>query len=140
MKTNFAAKKHMMVIAILALLPMAAVHASAQNSARVNVPFAFVANHTAMPAGQYEILSSETTLTLIDAGTGRAQAILLTRHEESESIETQGRMTFQISGTRRVLTEVRFAGSNMHSELLVKPKQERVVAQTAEPAIEIAMM
>lgn len=132
--------RNIILIAAFALLPFAAVNASAQNSAHVNVPFAFVANHTLVPAGYYQVLSSETTLTLINAGTGRAQAVLLARHEAGDAIETQGRLLFRVSGNRHVLTQVQFAGSSVHSRLLAQPKPERTVSRTTNPTtLEIAM-
>jgi hypothetical protein len=115
------------------------VNASAQNKASVNVPFTFMANHQVVPAGHYQVLASETSLTLIDASTGRTQALLLVRHESGDAIETQGRLTFKVSGTHRVLVEAQFAGSSTHSRLLAQPKEERTVARIAEPSIEVAM-
>ena len=69
--------KKTLLIAIFALLPFAATNASGKNKAMVNVPFAFIANHQVIPAGHYQILSSDSILMLIDANTGRAQAALL---------------------------------------------------------------
>jgi hypothetical protein len=131
--------KNMILIATFALLPLASVNASAQNKAYVNVPFDFVANHQLLPSGYYEMMSSDTSLTLINANTGKAQAILLVRHEAGDAIETRGRLRFQVSGHRRVLVEAQFAGSSVHSKLLGQPKRERVVARNAEPSIEVAM-
>ena len=128
--------------ASFALLPCAAVSASAQSTARVEVPFPFLANHVSLPAGHYEVISSDTSLILYDASTRRAQAILAVRHEIGYSPETRARMTFEKSGTHLVLTDVRFAGSAMHSVLLVQPKRERVVAQgpkANDVTIELAM-
>jgi len=130
MTRHFASLKNMILIATFALLPMAAVNASAQNSAHVNVPFAFVANHQSVPAGYYQVLASDTSLTLIDTNTGKAQAILVVRHEAGPAIESKGMLTFKTSGGRHILTEAQFAGSSTHSELLAQPKQERQVAST----------
>jgi hypothetical protein len=142
MTRHFASLKSMILIATFALLPLAAVNASAQNSAHVNVPFSFVANHHVVPAGYYQVISSDTTLTLIDANSGKARAMLLVRHEYGDAIETQGRLSFQMSGGRHILTEVQFAGSSTHSRLLAQPKQERVAASYSErtgATVELAM-
>lgn len=139
MTRSLSTLKNTILIAAFALLPMAAVNASAQGKAYVNVPFAFMANHQVVPAGYYQVLSSESTLTLINANSRKVQAILLVRHEAGEAIETQGRLRFDVSGSHHVLTEVQFAGSSVHSELLAQPKQERIVARSADPAIQIAM-
>ena len=133
--------KNKLLIATLALLPFAAANASAQNKAIVNVLFAFVANHHAMPAGKYEVLSSDNSLTFIDTNTRRAQAVLLTTHETGDAIETRGRLRFLVTGSRYVLIEARFAGSSTHSELLARPKLERSIARGAETGttVEVAM-
>ena len=77
------------MIAISALLSFAAANAFAQNKAIVNVPFAFVANHQVVPAGRYEVLSSDISLTLIDTNTRRTQAVLLTRHETGDAMRSR---------------------------------------------------
>jgi hypothetical protein len=138
MTRSLSTLKNTILIAAFALLPFA-VTASAQTKARVNVPFAFVANHQLVPAGYYEVLSSDSTLTLINANTRKAQVVLVVRHEAGDAIETQGRLRFQVSGTHLVLIEVQFAGSSIHSELLARPKQERIVARNTAPAIQVAM-
>jgi hypothetical protein len=142
MTCSISTLKNKLLIATLALLPIAAANASAQNKAIVNVPFAFVANHHVMPAGRYEVLSSDTSLTFIDANTRRTQAVLLSRHEAGDVIETQGKLRFLVAGSRYVLIEARFAGSSTHSELLAKPKLEGSVARGPEPAtatVDVAM-
>ncbi|HEY2471719.1 MAG TPA: hypothetical protein VGI45_28295 [Terracidiphilus sp.] len=139
MTRSLSTMKNMILIATFALVSFTAVTASAQNKATVYVPFAFVANHQTLPAGHYEVLSSVTSLTLIDANTGKAQALFLVRHEAGDAIETRGRLRFQMSGSRHVLVEVQFAGSSTHSRLLGQPKQERQVARSGEPTIEVAM-
>jgi len=141
MTRYFASLKSTILIATFALLPLVAVNASAQNSAHVNVPFAFMANHHVMPAGYYQVISSDTSLTFIDAS-GKAQAMVLTRHEQGDAIETQGRLRFAVSGSRRILTEVQFAGSSTHSRLLGQPKAEHVAASNKDGArttMELAM-
>ena len=115
-----------------ALLPMVAVNASAQNSAHVNVPFAFVANQQAVPAGNYQVLASNNSLTIINTNTGKPQAILVVRHEAGPAIESKGMLTFKMSGGRHILTEAQFAGSSTHSELLTQPKQERRIASNTQ--------
>jgi hypothetical protein len=139
MTRSLTTLKNTILIAAFAILPLAAVNASAQSEAHVNVPFAFMANHRVVPAGKYKVLSSDSTLTLIDDNSGKLQAILLVRHEAGEAIETQGRLRFQVSGIHYVLIEAQFAGSSIHSELLARPKQERIVARRPEPTIQVAM-
>ncbi len=134
--------KNAMMIAALALLPFAAVHASAQNSARVNIPFAFQANHASLPAGHYRVIASQSTLTFIDDDTGRVQAMLLTRDDYGSAAPERGRLEFYVSGTRHMLTDVQFAGSSKEIVMLRQPQKEKTVAQNANPegdTIQIAM-
>lgn len=135
--------KNATLIAALALLPFAAVHASAQNRTQVNIPFAFQANHANLPAGHYRVIASESTLTFVNLNTGRVQALLLTRDEAGYAIPSQGRLEFYVSGHRHMLTEVQFAGSGKHKVLMRQPREERAVAENTSPAdetVEIAMM
>ena len=93
----------LMTIATFALLPLAVVNASAQAKAHVDVPWGFVANHHYVPAGYYEVLPSDNTMTLIDAKTGRAAAILLVHCKAGSKIENRGRLEFYVSGSRQLL-------------------------------------
>jgi hypothetical protein len=134
--------KIMFLVSLVAVLPFTAHHASAQNTALVNVPFGFQANHVYLPAGYYEVLSSDNTVTFINAKTCKAQAILLVRHEDGSEIETRGRLIFLVRGHDHVLKEVQFAGSSTHSELPVRTEKVREVAGVLQPTnttIEIAM-
>ena len=139
MTRSLATLKNTILIAAIALLPLAAVNAAAQSTAHVEVPFQFMANHQVFPAGLYEVLSSDSSVTLINARSEKVQAILLVRHEQGGAIETQGRLRFHVSGNHYVLTEVQFAGSSLHSILLGQPKRERIVARNEAPTIELAM-
>jgi hypothetical protein len=134
--------KMVLIATFASLLPLAAVTVSAQQKADVNVPFAFVANQVSLPAGHYQVLASDSSLTFIGADNRRAQALLLTRNEQGDAIAVRGAMKFYVIGNRHVLTEVRFAGSSNRSELLGQPKRGRLEAdhtQNKGCAIEIAM-
>jgi hypothetical protein len=125
-----------------ALLPLAAVSTSAQEIAHVNLPFAFVADHVALPAGRYEVLASDSSLTFINLDTCRAQAMLMARKEPGDRIAAGSALEFYVIGNRHVLTEVQFAGSSYRSELLSQPKREHLTAGNTKhngDAIEIAM-
>lgn len=135
--------KNASMIVAFALLPFAAVDASAQKSARVNIPFAFQANHTNLPAGNYRVIASDSTLTFVNADTGRVQALLLTRDEAGYKSASRGQLGFYVSGNRHMLTNVQFAGSSKEVVLLRQPQKERNVARNSQPANEtigIAMM
>jgi hypothetical protein len=141
MTRSLSTLKNIILTASFALLPFAAVNASAQNAAQVNVPFGFVANHQYVPAGIYKVLPSENAVTLINADTRQAVAILLIRKEAGDAIESRGRMEFYVSGSRHILVDVQFAGSSSHSILLGQPKREREVASNDSTGakVELAM-
>jgi hypothetical protein len=141
MTRSLSTPKNIVLTASLALLPFAAVNASAQNAARVNIPFGFVANHHYVPAGTYNVLPSDNAVTLINADTRKAEAILLIRKEAGNAIESRGRLEFYVSGSHHVLVEVQFAGSSAHSRLLAQPKRERQIASndSTDATVELAM-
>lgn len=125
--------KSSMLVAMFAALPLAAVQVSAQTKGVVvDVPFAFVANHTSLPAGHYRITSQGTFLKFADADTGKSQAVLMSRPESGKPFNEDGKLEFFVSGHRHVLTEVRFGGTGSRSVLLIRPKPERVEASNPE--------
>jgi hypothetical protein len=137
-----SSKLKKMIIATFGLLPFVAVSASAQEKAQVNVPFAFLADQVSLPAGHYKVLATDSHLTLINMENGRAQAMVLTMNEQGNAIEARGSMKFHVAANRYVLTEVLFAGSSEHKELLHQPMQEHITASLTprrDDAIEIAM-
>jgi hypothetical protein len=135
MTSKISTLKNSILIATFALLPLAAVEASAQTkSVTVDVPFAFVANHTSMPAGNYRILDYNDQLTFINADTGISRAIVLSRTESGTSAEEFGKLEFYVSGSRHMLTEVHFGGTSTHAVLLRQPRPEKVIARNGEPA------
>ena len=135
MTSKISTVKNSILIVTFALLPLAAVGASAQTKdALVDVPFAFAANHTSLPAGHYKIVGQDSMLTFINADTGRSEAVLLSRPETGNRVEGTGKLEFYVSGNRHLLTEVRFGGTDTHNMLLRQPKPEHVVARNTEPA------
>ena len=134
MTSKISLLKNSVLFVVLALLPLAAEKASAQNrDVIVNVPFAFVANHTNLPAGNYRIIADHSFLYFSNADTGDSQAVLITRPESGSPIEEASKLEFYVSGSRHLLTEVRFAGTGSRSVLLRQPKPERVVAGNTVP-------
>ena len=139
MTRTLSTLKSMLLIGTLAPVVLAAQDASARNKSHVNVPFAFTANNHLVPAGYYEVLSSETSLTLINMNSKKVAAILRTRKESGDAIETRGRMEFFVNGSRHVLTQVQFAGSSMRSILVDQPRRERTVPLNGVPKIQLFM-
>ena len=80
MTRTLSTLKLTLITVALSVLSLAVPTASAQNKAVVTVPFAFRANQQVLPAGQYQVVSSDSILMFIDANTGRTSAALLGRH------------------------------------------------------------
>jgi hypothetical protein len=107
--------------------------ASAQASESVTIPFAFSANHHSVPAGSYKVqLLSDRFVSFHNIKTDKTQ-IILVRPEEGRVIETQGRLIFRRDGGLNYLTQVWIAGTNVHSELPIRLKQERAFAKGVAP-------
>jgi hypothetical protein len=135
MTSKISILKNSMFAVIVATLPLAAANASAQTRhVDVDVPFAFVANHTSFPAGHYTIIGDGPFLRLSNTDTGKSEGVLLSRSEAGYSVEDESKLQFYVSGSRHVLTEIRFAQTGTRTELAVQPKPERVVARNAEPS------
>jgi hypothetical protein len=111
----------------------AGANASAQSAESVTIPFAFSANHQSVPAGSYKVqLLSDRFLSLRNIKTGKTE-ILLVRPDEGRVIETQGRLIFRRDGGRNYLTQVWIAGTNVHSELAVRPRTKQAFAKGVAP-------
>lgn len=142
MTSKISTIKNSILIATLALLPLAAVEASAQKKViTVDVPFAFVANHTSLPAGHYQVIGDGSFLTFSNADTGEFQAVVMSMAQPDYRLQGNSKLKFYVSGNRHLLTEVEFGGSGISNRLMRQPKPERVVAGNTPPAartIEIA--
>src|ERR1700746_3123240 len=70
MTSKISILKSSMFAVIVATLPLAAANASAQTRhVAVDVPFAFVANHTSFPAGHYTIIGDGPFMRLSNTDT-----------------------------------------------------------------------
>lgn len=117
--------------------------ASAQNldRARAEIPFEFVANHQALPAGCYWVaLQSDAILTLTSCSSGRKVGVMVHTANGYPPVGN-GSMIFQTTPLGRRLLHVRFAVTNIQSDLSVqRSKQEREWAwNKAEDTVTIAM-
>jgi len=138
-------KRRISMLLIVAALSLGAVAASAQISAPIYVPFAFIANHQLLPAGTYKVeVLSHRFLAFVNSETGNTERIVMVRPESGSKIETIGRLVFLSYGGRTegryILKEVHMVGSSMHHVLVVQPKPEPLSAKNATTSIfEIAL-
>jgi hypothetical protein len=106
---------------------------SAESAVSVTIPFAFSANQQSVPAGSYKVqLLSDRFLSLRNIKTDKTE-ILLVRPDEGRVIETRGRLIFRRDGGRNYLTQVWIAGTNVHSELAVRPRTKQAFAKGVPP-------
>jgi len=126
-------------IMILATM-FVATAASAQNPARVDIPFAFTANHQVLQPGCYKVnLQSNAILTLVGCETGKTVGIMVHTANGYPPIH-QGSLVFNVTPRGYRLTHVRFAFINLQSDLSVQPKpEEESASEAASKTIEIAM-
>ncbi len=111
----------------------AAPAASAQNTATVNIPFAFSANNHQVAAGSYQVqLQGDRFLSLYNVKTSKTQVVMV-RPESGRAIESQSRLTFKGNGGHYYLAQVWIAGKSSHSEMVVRPKATQEYARAIQP-------
>lgn len=121
-------------VALLAGLLGSASTAAAQRGSLVTIPFAFEANQTAFPAGDYKVrVLTSHLIELTDTAAGTYKALLLVRPEQERQIETRGRMIFLHGEKQYFLSQIRFEGFNVHANLLLQPSLQRELAKVAAP-------
>lgn len=137
MKSRFAIT---MVLGLLFAGAVVTERAAAQNAARVDIPFAFSANHQGMEPGCYTVqLQSHTYLTLVDCDTGKVVGLMVRTTNAYKEID-RGSLVFHVSERGYRLSQVRFAFTNMQSDLAVQPKPSRELAKDkGNRTVEIAM-
>lgn len=117
-------------LALIASLLAAASRASAQRGALATIPFAFEANHTVLPAGDYKVrVLTSHLIELTDTSAGTYKALLLVHPEQERQVEARGRMIFLHGDKQYFLSQIRFEGSNLHASLLVAPSLKREIAK-----------
>lgn len=142
MKRRLTSISRLLLTATAAILLAGGMQASAQTKATLYIPFTFTANHQTLPAGHYSLeLLSDRFLCFTNSKTGEHQAVIMVQPEPGDYIESRGRLRFVYDDYRHYLTEVRFAGSSMHSKPVVSRSFAREVAKNLQPdsTIEIAM-
>jgi hypothetical protein len=125
---------------LLLSLPLAAgllgsaIHASAQTSMDVNVPFAFSANHQYLPAGHYRVqLVSQCFLSIRNIKTA-STIVVMVRPEEGRLFESHSRLVFDREGNQNYLTQVWAPGTNGYSKLTSRPRHDQELRTQVHPA------
>ena len=142
MNRRFSSIAHLFLTVVTSGLLLAGTCAAGQSNATVHIPFAFTANHQTLPAGHYTLeLLSDRFLCFSDSATGRHRGVILVQPESGQYIETRGRLRFRMRGDRHYLTEIRFAGSSMHSIPVIQQNLARELAASEQGGspIEVGM-
>jgi membrane-bound lytic murein transglycosylase len=127
-------KKRAFVMATLFVMSLivAAQVAKADDPMLVNIPFAFVAGNTTLPAGEYRVqkLDGNSAVLLIRCSDASKAAMVLSNTTQAKEIQTQSKLVFKRYESRYFLSQVWSAGSNRGREVL-KSRAEKESAQSA---------
>jgi hypothetical protein len=98
----------------------------------VNIPFAFVAGNTTLPAGEYRVqkLDGNSAVLLIRCSDASTAAMVLSNTTQAKKIQTQSKLVFKRYDNRYFLSQVWAEGSIRGRELL-KSRAEKEAAQSA---------
>lgn len=131
------------VFAVMLTVMLLAPVASAQQTLRVTIPFAFTANHQVLPAGSYTVERQVGTwapyLLLVNRSTGKVVGLLIVHTAGSDRTIARSSLVFHNTGHKYWLTEVHFGYSKMTSQLATQPKPEPELAKSdKDSTVEIA--
>jgi hypothetical protein len=117
----------LIAVSVLGLLVAPAVAQTVHNSV-VQVPFDFVANNKAYPAGSYLLTTQGTFVALRDAD-GRFLAYLGSHPAQSEDTAAKSKLVFYDVDGKHFLARIWFAGSRDGVELIRAGKETEVAQQ-----------
>jgi hypothetical protein len=132
------------ILSVLFLLA-AATPGQAQQPLRVKIPFAFVADKVALPAGEYLVQpardgSPALLVQRIDSRAGAA-AIVMTNPAQASDWKSQSCLVFRAYGERYFLSEMWTAGSRSGRKFHTSPiEKELAKNQTSHEVILMASL
>src|ERR1041385_6430026 len=128
----------LMMIAVLVALGVSAAKAQTNNPQRVvaQIPFAFNAGRTSLPAGKYEITvvnpSSDRTVLLIRSIDGQSSAMILTNTVNANPAD-DAKLVFERYDDRYFFTLAQIAGESVSfAALHSKAERKQMVAATGK--------
>jgi len=111
MKTNIA---RLLTLGMVSMAPVL----SAATNLEVNVPFGFVAGHSTLPAGQYEISIDDSKHLICIKGSGANPTMfLLTQPAEARTVRDDSRVVFKRQGDELFLSALWVAGEKSGQEV-----------------------
>ena len=84
-----------------------------QHQERVEIPFAFSAHDTVMPAGEYVVTTDPANGTILMESRGHAPIFFSTQPVESLDTPARGKLVFRKDGEKFFLTEVWMRDNNV---------------------------
>jgi len=137
-------KKRAIAVSILSVLFLlaAATPGQAQQPLRVKIPFAFVADKVALPAGEYLVQpardgSPAMIVQRIDVRAGSA-AILMTNAAQANDWKSQSSLVFRVYGERYFLSEMWTAGERRGRQFRTSPIEKELAKN--ETSHEVILM
>ena len=137
-------RKHTIAVSILSVLFLlaAATPGQAQQPLRVKIPFAFVADKVALPAGEYLVQpardgSPAMIVQRIDVRAGSA-AILMTNAAQANDWMSQSSLVFRVYGERYFLSEMWTAGERRGRQFRTSPIEKELAKN--ETSHEVILM
>ena len=131
----------LMMIALLATLGSVAAQAQTSNPQRVvaQIPFAFTAGRTTLPAGKYEISvinpSSDRTVLQIRSINGHASAMVLTNSINGSAAEN-AKLVFERYDDQYFFTQAQMAGEETSfAALWSKSERKQMIAKAAKKSV-----
>ena len=120
---------------IIVFAGLLAINAHAQTKVTANIPFAFSAGKTTLPAGRYTITvlnpSSDRKILQIRSLDGRSSVVLLTNGVIRKASE-HAKLVFERYGDRYVFAQAQMAGDETTLAAVRSKKKSNMVAIAAE--------
>ena len=141
-------KRYLNILMMLGLVALCAIAAQAQtnNPKRLvaQIPFAFNAGKTTLPAGKYTISvvnpNSDRTVLQIRSVDSHASAMILTNNVNSNPVDS-AKLVFERYDDLYFFTEAQMAGeSTSFAALHSKDQRKRMVAETAKKRVVVIMI
>jgi hypothetical protein len=112
------------VTGMLALAFLAAHAVEAQEPVLVNIPFAFTAGRTALPAGEYRVQNTGASTLQLVRTDHTAATFVISNAVESNKPQAQSKLIFHCYGDRYFLSQVWVEGHSRGRELAPSAKEK----------------
>jgi hypothetical protein len=135
-------KQILTVAAALAFAALSSAPSQAQQVTQANVPFAFQAANTTMPAGEYQIgraLLSNKAVQQIRRADSSASAFVITIPTESTNKDAGPRLFFHCYSDECFLSEI-WAGNGQGTKLMVSRREREVSRASTENELAVVSL